>query len=159
MTTESVPIATGGLSRRQLLLGGAGAVVAAGVGLSLTASGRSLFDALPFVGDAHRTLDRTPMSERLGERFATHDIDGNRVVLTLAAVEDLPAPSQTYNAEGQFVARFHGPRETPLSQYTYRFSTVSFGDVEVFVVPGAIGDGTAIGYSATFNRMLTEVMP
>jgi hypothetical protein len=159
MTTDSVPAATGGLSRRQLLLGGAGAIVAAGVGLSLTAPGRSLFDALPFVGDARRPLDRTPMAERLGERFATHDADGNRVVLTLAAVEDLPARSQTYNVEGQFVARFQGPRDAPLSQNTYRFSTETFGEVDVFVVPGAIGDETAIDYSATFNRMFTEVTP
>jgi len=158
MTIEAEP-ATRGLSRRQLLLGGAGALVVAGVGLSRTWSGRGLFEALPFIGGEQHPLDRTPMAEHIGETFTTRDADGARVDLTLAAVDDLPAPSQTDNVEGQFVARFHGPRDTPLTQDTYRFNTHSFGNVEVFVVPGAIGDEAAISYSATFNRMLTEVTP
>ena len=49
MTTEPVP-APPGLTRRQILFGGAGAVVAAGVGLSLAGPGRGLLDVLPFVG-------------------------------------------------------------------------------------------------------------
>jgi len=158
MTIEAEPAARG-LSRRQLLFAGAGAIVVAGAGLSRTAPGRSLFDALPFVGHEHRPLDRTPMAERIGDTFTTRDAEGARVVLRLASVEDLPAPSQTSNLEGQFVARFHGPRDTPLTQDTYRFSTDSFGDVDVFVVPGAIGNEDAIAYSATFNRMPTNQVP
>jgi hypothetical protein len=158
MTTEVPPVARG-LSRRQILLGGAGAVVAAGVGLSLAGPGRGLLDVLPFVGGgAHQPLDRTPMSERIGETFTTRDGEGTRITLTLSAVDDLPAPAETHNLEGQFVARFRGPRDSPLPQDTYRFGTASFGDVDVFVVPGA-ADELGIDYSAVFNRMQSEVMP
>jgi hypothetical protein len=157
MSTE--PSTTNRLSRRQILFGGAGAVVAAGVSLSLTGQGRGLLDLLPFVeGGPRQPLDRTPMSERIGETFTARDGEGTRVVLTLSAVDDLPIPSQTHNFEGQFVARFRGPLDTPLTQDTYRFNAASFGDVDVFIVPGAV-DELGIDYSAVFNRMPPEVTP
>src|SRR3954447_14521533 len=124
------------MSRRQILVGGAGVVVAAGVGLSMAGAGEGLLNALPFVGSgSHHPLDRTPMAERIGERFATHDADGARVDLTLAAVQPLPASTQPNNHEGQFLARFAGPPDKPLPQNTYQFATRSFGDVDVFIVP------------------------
>jgi hypothetical protein len=158
MTTEVSP-APRGLSRRQILFGGAGAVVAAGVGLSLAGPGRGLLDVLPFVGGgAHQPLDRTPMSERIGETFTTRDTNGSRIDLTLAAVEDLPPSSPMGNLEGQFVARFHGPQNQRLAQDTYRFGTQSFGDVDVFIVPDPVGD-EMVSYTAVFNRMVSEVTP
>ena len=160
MTTTEVPAAPSGLSRRQILFGGAGAVLAVGVGLSAAGPGRGLLDALPFVGGgAHHPLDRTPMSERIGERFATHDAEGSRVDLTLAAVEELPQSTQLYNLEGQFLARFHGPQDRRLPQDTYRFATRSFGNVDVFIVPDPTADAVAASYSAVFNRMVSEVAP
>jgi hypothetical protein len=144
------------VSRRQLIIGGAGAALIAGLGVSLSTNGRGLLDALPFVGGDKAPLDRTPMAARIGETFTTKTDDGDRVVLTLAAIDDLPAAANTDNAEGQFVARFHGPADRPLPQNTYRFDTDSFGGVDVFVVPGAAN--AEFQYSATFNRML-EVMP
>ena len=159
MTTDVSP-APRPLSRRQLLFGGAGAIVAAGVGLSIAGPGRGLLDVLPFVGGgAHQPLDRTPMSERLGETFTTRDTTGSRVELTLAAVEDLPPSSPMGNIEGQFVARFQGPHDRRLAQDTYRFGTHSFGDVDVFIVPDPGGDEMVASYSAVFNRMVSEVTP
>lgn len=163
MTIEASSIPSPGLNRRQLLIAGAGAALAAGIGLSVTSSGRGLLGALPLLGHTTHPLDRTPMSDRIGERFATRDPDGNRVDLTLASVANLPAASSTSasagNLEGQFVARFTGPRGTPLTQNTYRFSTSSFGDVDIFIVPERAGDDPDLAYSAVFNRLATEDTP
>jgi hypothetical protein len=159
MTTEVSPVPRR-LSRRQILFGGAGAVVAAGVGLSLAGPGRGLLDALPFLGRGpHQPLDRTPMSERIGETFTTRDATGSRIDLTLAAVEDLPPSSPMGNLEGQFLARFYGPHDQRLPQDTYRFGTHSFGDVDVFIVPDPGANDTAASYAAVFNRMVSEVTP
>jgi hypothetical protein len=154
MTREAT--SSSGLTRRQLILGGAGAALVVGIGAAFTGPGQTVLDALPFVGD-RQPLDRTPMSERVGERFTTHTGDGERVVLTLSEVGDLSSTSSADNFEGQFVARFRGPANATLNQDTYRFGTESFGDVDIFVVPGAIEEHGA-DYSAVFNRMVTEVV-
>ena len=91
------------------------------------------------------------MAGHIGERFVTHVAEHGRVALTLDVVGDLDgAPS---GSEGQFVARFGAPASAPLAQNTYRFATASFGDVDVFVVPGTTDDPAVISYTAVFNRL------
>jgi hypothetical protein len=144
------------VSRRALLAGGAGAAVLAGVGLA-TPIGRQLLDALPIIGGDDAALDRTPMGDRIGARFTTRDVDQRRVDLILSAIEDLPSPNQIVNMEGQFIARFEGPQDRPLTQNTYRFDTDGFGSVDLFIVPVG-GPGVVAGrYEALFNRI--EVQP
>jgi hypothetical protein len=137
------------VSRRRLI-GGAGALLATGAVFGTTGPGQRLLDQLPMFAPA-QPLDRTPMAGHIGERFVTHVPEHGRVALTLELVGNLPgAPS---GSEGQFVARFGGPASAPLAQSTYRFATSSFGDVDVFVVPGTTNDPAVLSYTAVFNRL------
>jgi hypothetical protein len=138
------------ISRRRLI-GGAGSLLATGAVFASTSPGQRLLDQLPFLAPT-QPLDRTPMAAHLGERFVTDTAEFGRVALTLDAVTDLDAAPT--GAEGRFVARFIGPASAPLGQSTYRFATATFGEVDVFVVPGAAGrDPAAMSYTAVFNRL------
>ena len=137
------------ISRRRLI-GGSGAVLATGGLFGASGPGQRLLDQLPFFAPA-QPLDRTPMAERIGERFVTDVAGHGRVTLTLAGVGDVLGAAS--GSEGQFVARFVGPAGVPLGQGTYRFVTSSFGDVDVFVVPGVTDDSAVVSYTAVFNRL------
>jgi hypothetical protein len=132
------------LTRRRLLqLGGAAGLTA----------------ALPLrVSPAHaRTswLRRSTYAGRTGEAFKATLRDGRTLSLRLLDVSDLQgltaAGGKLAGRDDAFCLSFRSTSSWRLPQGTYRLSHPQLGGAELFLVPGARGDGQA-AYAAVIHR-------
>jgi hypothetical protein len=137
-----------GLSRRDLLVGGAAALVVA-------AAAPRLVGTLTSGGgpDWERTLVRSAFVELLGTSFLVTDAAGGELRLELAEVSDLPWSGAPALHEGQFVASFTGPADRSLDQATYQVRNLRFGTFPLFLVPTRPAADGSRRYEAVFNRI------
>lgn len=91
-------------------------------------------------------LEREAFEAATGTTFAVHPGEGPPVTMTLAEVEDLPAP------EGWecFALLFDGPAPA-LPQWTYRVEHATMGAFPLLLGPVS-GGAEGLRYEAVFNR-------
>ena len=115
--------------------------------------------------DPLAALTRSNFSRFNGDYFETIKDDGERLLIVLLRVEDLPSQRdletkrrvsrksiEQARAES-FTLIFAGPLNLPLRQRIHKFRHPALGELEMFLVPAG-QDEAARFYAVTFNRTL-----
>ena len=136
------------LGRREVIVGAGVAALAA----TFAGPGRGLLDNLPFVGGSAEPFNRSPLSERIGERFRVVAGAAEGAIVEIREIVELPV-SRIADAENQFAVRFAGIRGSELVQGTYEFATDSFGRLPLFVTPLTVPGAAEPLYEAIVNRI------
>lgn len=118
--------ASGAITRRSLLLAGAGAAAAAAIPNIATAAAKKV---------AKRShLDRSTWEPLVGTLLETRNLGLPRVPIVLAAISDMPVShGQTDRVrERTFALVFRGPAGQPLADATHRLFVPGLGKIDIW---------------------------
>ncbi len=123
-------------TRRKLVIGGAGAALAAGLGPA-----SAIAAARPQAGATRATADGTPVHRSLlGARFAVHGEGGRLLTVTLEGVQQRAVDARTE----QFTATFAAPATPVLTSGIYRLSRPGLGRFELYLEVSPRGSGQVL---------------